>query len=86
MQQHHIPFFSAALLSERSEEKCSVSDLATDPSCLWQVFRTTRLYCHELINLLYLYIMGAMIAVSLDITHTYVALGSSQITSNCVFS
>lgn len=40
------PFFSAALLSERSEEKCSVSDLAIEPSCLWQIFRTTRFYCY----------------------------------------
>lgn len=57
------PFFPAALLSERSEEKCSVSDLATEPSCLWQIFRTAHLYCYELINLLYLRITGAVIAI-----------------------
>lgn len=89
MQQHHIQnilFFSAALLSERSEEKCSVSDLAIEASCPWQIFRSTRFYHYELINLLYLYIVGAIIAIFWDIIHAYVALGSSQITSNCVFS
>lgn len=79
------PFFPAALLSERSEEKCSVSDLATEPSCLWQIFRTAHLYCYELINLLYLRITGAVIAIFWDISQAHVALGSSQITIQLCF-